>query len=80
MKLTNRTYTLELTHEEIDMIRFALNCEVEYRREQIAEKKQSTEQKDHIEANKMELELAKYKELRNDMASLIGITYMGIDA
>lgn len=77
MKIVETTYNLELTKNEIEKIVKALAYECEYEAEQIAELKESTKQEDHIRLSNIKKSFNEFKELRNFMANIIGVHYMG---
>lgn len=77
MRVTETTYSVELTKTEIENIVKALAYECEYELEKIGELKQSTKQEDHIKLSNIKKIFEEYKALRNAMGQIIGITYMG---
>lgn len=77
MKIVETIYNLELTKSEIEKIVNALAYECEHEAERIAKLKESTKQEDHIRLNNIKKYLNEFKELRNLMANIIGIHYMG---
>ena len=73
MKSKCLTYTVELTREEIDTVKTALNSEYKFLKEKYANARQQN-------AAEVYERMDEARTLRNDFARLIGVTFMGEDA
>lgn len=78
MEIVNKKFTLELTEKEIGQLVYALQCEVEYRKERVSELERNLIDGDNaVKYEKERAELTEYRKLRDDIAQLVGTHYTG---
>ena len=79
MEIVNKKFTLELTEKEIKQLVYALQCEVEYRKERVAELEKNlfADESNVVKYDKEREELTEYRKLRDDIAQLVGTHYTG---